>query len=109
MSVEGREDECGQPARGSNGLFLIPLMEQMNAIFGSRCQRVSFSSAVPDIDDVCAMGKLVRLEVDNFKSYKGHQVIGPFHKFTSVIGPNGSGKQQYLLLVRSLTHTSHVA
>jgi hypothetical protein len=37
------------------------------------------------------MGRLVQIEVDNFKSYKGHQVIGPFHHFTSVIGPNGSG------------------
>ncbi|CAO3676417.1 unnamed protein product [Rhizopus stolonifer] len=38
------------------------------------------------------MGKLIRIEVENFKSYKGAQVIGPFHQFTSVIGPNGSGK-----------------
>lgn len=38
------------------------------------------------------MGKLVRIEVENFKSYKGQQTIGPFHEFTSVIGPNGSGK-----------------
>ncbi|KAL8812311.1 MAG: hypothetical protein Q9223_000108 [Gallowayella weberi] len=39
------------------------------------------------------MGKLVRLEVFNFKSYKGHHVlqIGDSY-FTSVIGPNGSGK-----------------
>ncbi|KAL8733838.1 MAG: hypothetical protein Q9166_001826 [cf. Caloplaca sp. 2 TL-2023] len=39
------------------------------------------------------MGKLVRLEVYNFKSYKGHHVlqIGDSY-FTSVIGPNGSGK-----------------
>ncbi|KAI9008437.1 RecF/RecN/SMC N terminal domain-containing protein [Phycomyces nitens] len=42
------------------------------------------------------MGKLVRIEVENFKSYKGHQVIGPFHKFTSVIGPNGSGKSNLM-------------
>lgn len=27
---------------------------------------------------------LVRLEVDNFKSYRGRQVIGPFLSFTSV-------------------------
>lgn len=47
----GEMEECGQ-LDGSNVLFLMPLMEQMNAIFGSRCQRVSFSSAVPDID-VC--------------------------------------------------------
>lgn len=38
------------------------------------------------------MGKLIRIEVENFKSYKGQQIIGPFHQFTSVIGPNGSGK-----------------
>ena len=39
------------------------------------------------------MGHLVKLELENFKSYQGKQTIGPFDKFTSVIGPNGSGKQ----------------
>ncbi|KAJ6460101.1 RecF/RecN/SMC N terminal domain-containing protein [Mycena vulgaris] len=29
----------------------------------------------------------------NFKSYAGHQEIGPFRKsFSSIVGPNGSGK-----------------
>lgn len=37
------------------------------------------------------MGCLVQLEVDNFKSYKGHQVIGPFSSFTAVVGPTGAG------------------
>ncbi|KAK6361226.1 Structural maintenance of chromosomes protein 1 [Orbilia blumenaviensis] len=39
------------------------------------------------------MGKLKRLELNNFKSYKGHQKIefGDSY-FTSIIGPNGSGK-----------------
>jgi len=37
------------------------------------------------------MGKLTQIEVSNFKSYKGHQLIGPFHDFTSIIGPNGAG------------------
>ena len=39
------------------------------------------------------MGKLVRLELYNFKSYKGRHVLlfGDAH-FTSIIGPNGSGK-----------------
>ncbi|KAI5845169.1 hypothetical protein DFP73DRAFT_45390 [Morchella snyderi] len=38
------------------------------------------------------MGKLMRLELFNFKSYKGHQSIhlGDSY-FTSIIGPNGSG------------------
>jgi structural maintenance of chromosome 1 len=31
------------------------------------------------------------VEIDNFKSYKGHIVIGPLRKFTAIIGPNGSG------------------
>ncbi|KAH0493682.1 hypothetical protein TgHK011_000338 [Trichoderma gracile] len=39
------------------------------------------------------MGKLIRLELHNFKSYKGHHVLlfGDSY-FTSIIGPNGSGK-----------------
>ena len=36
-------------------------------------------------------GKLIQLELENFKSYKGHQLIGPFDPFTSIIGPNGAG------------------
>ncbi|RKO88211.1 P-loop containing nucleoside triphosphate hydrolase protein, partial [Blyttiomyces helicus] len=42
------------------------------------------------------MGRLLRLEVENFKSYKGKQILGPFHNFTSVIGPNGSGKSNLM-------------
>lgn len=36
-------------------------------------------------------GYLKYIEVDNFKSYKGKQKIGPFKKFSAIIGPNGSG------------------
>jgi hypothetical protein len=38
-----------------------------------------------------AMGRLARLELENFKSYRGKQVIGPFKTFTAIIGPNGAG------------------
>ena len=41
-------------------------------------------------------GRIDRLEVDNFKSYRGHQYIGPFKSFTAVIGPNGSGKSNLM-------------
>jgi len=41
------------------------------------------------------MGFLKRLEITNFKSYKGHQVVGPFKHFTAIIGPNGCGKTEY--------------
>ncbi|GAA5926838.1 hypothetical protein JCM3775_007053 [Rhodotorula graminis] len=34
-----------------------------------------------------------QIVLENFKSYKGRGVIGPFHKsFSSIVGPNGSGK-----------------
>lgn len=41
-------------------------------------------------------GRIERIEVDNFKSYRGHQVIGPFRNFTAVIGPNGAGKSNLM-------------
>lgn len=35
--------------------------------------------------------------LENFKSYAGQQVIGPFHKnFAAVVGPNGSGKSNVI-------------
>ena len=40
---------------------------------------------------------ITRIEIHNFKSYGGTQVLGPFHKcFTSVVGPNGSGKSNVI-------------
>ncbi|KAL2323430.1 hypothetical protein Fmac_027809 [Flemingia macrophylla] len=41
-------------------------------------------------------GKILRLEIENFKSYKGFQEIGPFHDFTAIIGPNGAGKSNLM-------------
>lgn len=46
------------------------------------------------------MGRLVELEVENFKSYRGRQTIGPFYNFTSVIGPNGSGMHYALTFAK---------
>ncbi|KAJ2841817.1 Structural maintenance of chromosomes protein 1, partial [Coemansia brasiliensis] len=42
------------------------------------------------------MGRLVQLELENFKSYRGQQVIGPFTSFTAVVGPNGAGKSNLM-------------
>jgi structural maintenance of chromosome 1 len=42
------------------------------------------------------MGRILRLEVENFKSYGGQHAI-PFHeKFNAVIGSNGSGKSNVM-------------
>ena len=32
------------------------------------------------------MGFLEYLEIEDFKSYKGKIKVGPFHKFTAIIG-----------------------
>ncbi|KAJ2785913.1 Structural maintenance of chromosomes protein 1, partial [Coemansia javaensis] len=42
------------------------------------------------------MGQLIQLELENFKSYRGRQVIGPFSGFTAVVGPNGAGKSNLM-------------
>ena len=40
---------------------------------------------------------LTQIELENFKSYYGRRVIGPFHKrFSSIVGPNGSGKSNVI-------------
>uniref|UniRef100_A0A183UUA5 Structural maintenance of chromosomes protein n=1 Tax=Toxocara canis TaxID=6265 RepID=A0A183UUA5_TOXCA len=37
------------------------------------------------------------IEVENFKSYYGKHVIGPFHhNFSAIVGPNGSGKSNVI-------------
>ncbi|AGO13952.1 AaceriAGR089Cp [[Ashbya] aceris (nom. inval.)] len=37
------------------------------------------------------------LVLENFKSYAGRQVVGPFHSsFSAVVGPNGSGKSNVI-------------
>ncbi|EIE20863.1 RecF/RecN/SMC protein [Coccomyxa subellipsoidea C-169] len=41
-------------------------------------------------------GRIVQIEVDNFKSYRGRQIIGPFYDFTAVVGANGSGKSNLM-------------
>ena len=46
------------------------------------------------------MGYLQRLELENFKSYKGKHTIGPFKRFTAVIGPNGCGNFSYIHLLK---------
>ena len=43
------------------------------------------------------MGFLVQLELENFKSYRGKQIIGPFKKFTAIIGPNGVGMLNWFI------------
>lgn len=42
------------------------------------------------------MGYLKQLVLQDFKSWRGRQLIGPFKRFNCVIGPNGSGKSNVM-------------
>ncbi|XP_072256376.1 structural maintenance of chromosomes protein 1B [Pyxicephalus adspersus] len=42
------------------------------------------------------MGYLSHLVLQDFKSWRGRQVIGPFKSFNCIIGPNGSGKSNLM-------------
>uniref|UniRef100_A0AAR2IIS8 Structural maintenance of chromosomes protein n=1 Tax=Pygocentrus nattereri TaxID=42514 RepID=A0AAR2IIS8_PYGNA len=42
------------------------------------------------------MGYLKQLDVENFKSWRGKQTIGPFMRFNCIIGTNGSGKSNVM-------------
>ncbi|XP_075066448.1 structural maintenance of chromosomes protein 1B [Mixophyes fleayi] len=42
------------------------------------------------------MGALSHLVLEDFKSWRGRQIIGPFKRFNCVIGPNGSGKSNLM-------------
>ncbi|PVU89364.1 hypothetical protein BB561_005402 [Smittium simulii] len=40
---------------------------------------------------------ITKMVLENFKSYAGQQIIGPFHKsFSAIVGPNGSGKSNVI-------------
>lgn len=43
------------------------------------------------------MGFLKQLDVENFKSWRGKQTIGPFKRFNCIIGTNGSGKVKLVI------------
>ncbi|XP_068579160.1 structural maintenance of chromosomes protein 1B isoform X2 [Cebidichthys violaceus] len=42
------------------------------------------------------MGFLKQIDIENFKSWRGKNVIGPFMRFNCIIGTNGSGKSNVM-------------
>lgn len=54
-------------------------------------------AAMLEDPSVCSRGRLLKLELQDFKSYRGRQIIGPFpDDFVSIIGPNGAGKSNLM-------------
>jgi len=43
--------------------------------------------------------RLDRIEIENFKSYAGRQVVGPLMDMNAVVGPNGSGKSNLMDMI----------
>ncbi|EDV30323.1 uncharacterized protein Dana_GF23004 [Drosophila ananassae] len=56
-------------------------------------QRVPLPPVHKPDDDIAF---LQFIEMENFKSYRGHIVVGPLKQFNAVIGPNGSGKSNFM-------------
>lgn len=57
------------------------------------------ASALLSVTMSSAPSRLIisQIVTENFKSYAGVRLIGPFHKrFTSIVGPNGSGKSNVI-------------
>eukprot|EP01022_Parablepharisma_sp_SALTPOND_P001113 TRINITY_DN1055_c0_g5_i1.p1 TRINITY_DN1055_c0_g5~~TRINITY_DN1055_c0_g5_i1.p1 ORF type:complete len:878 (+),score=153.99 TRINITY_DN1055_c0_g5_i1:5959-8592(+) len=94
------------PAYNSQPVANSPPSSQSQATPTKHTPESFFSQPVPPkLTQMCSPGKRVgkprlmieRLELENFKSYAGRKIIGPFHKyFTSVVGPNGSGKSNVI-------------
>ncbi|XP_075993807.1 structural maintenance of chromosomes protein 1B [Genypterus blacodes] len=42
------------------------------------------------------MAYLKQIDIENFKSWRGKQVIGPFMRYSCIIGTNGSGKSNIM-------------
>ncbi|CAJ0939944.1 unnamed protein product [Ranitomeya imitator] len=47
-------------------------------------------------EGLAAMGFLHLLVLEDFKSWRGRRIIGPFKRFNCIIGPNGSGKSNLM-------------
>ncbi|KAJ2849603.1 Structural maintenance of chromosomes protein 4 [Coemansia brasiliensis] len=59
----------------------------------------SLAPAVPESTEQLEQSRprliITQMVLENFKSYAGRQVIGPFHK-VAIVGPNGSGKSNVI-------------
>ena len=47
-------------------------------------------------DSLMISGFIESLELENFKSYRGRHVLGPFQPFMAIIGPNHAGKSNII-------------
>ncbi|KAH3743944.1 structural maintenance of chromosomes protein 1 [Pelomyxa schiedti] len=89
----------GHASRSSRRRRKEPAATPLKSLGHSRpCEEGLAPDHNPDEEDAGVVGKprIHTLEIDNFKSYRGHHSIGPFRDFHAIIGPNGSGKSNLM-------------
>lgn len=89
-TADGSPPTEGDEAANKENLSEEPQDQPSQSVAGNDADAAKHDASPPRINTRLMIAKM---NLENFKSYYGHRLIGPFHKrFSAVIGPNGSGK-----------------
>ncbi|KAG0183387.1 hypothetical protein DFQ29_005763 [Apophysomyces sp. BC1021] len=102
-------DDIEDPVRNPNPSISAMKQTRAQQVASPNDRKVSFSPQAKDIAPDTSFQQstqekeqkprlvITKMVLNNFKSYAGRQVIGPFHKsFSAIVGPNGSGKSNVI-------------
>ncbi|XP_073423765.1 structural maintenance of chromosomes protein 1B isoform X2 [Dendrobates tinctorius] len=90
LGVEGTSGSCGDACA-----LWMKKTPDVTVVSGALAGRSSGSFSLSPAP-FTAMGFLHLLVLEDFKSWRGRQIIGPFKRFNCIIGPNGSGKSNLM-------------
>ncbi|XP_068137028.1 structural maintenance of chromosomes protein 4 [Hyperolius riggenbachi] len=97
------ESDVAAPEAPADGQQAPPAQESPNEAVDNRSLEEILSSIPPPpppaMTNEAGAPRLMITHIvnQNFKSYAGEQILGPFHKrFSCIIGPNGSGKSNVI-------------
>mmetsp|Transcript_70922 Transcript_70922/g.114363 ORF Transcript_70922/g.114363 Transcript_70922/m.114363 type:complete len:1372 (-) Transcript_70922:196-4311(-) len=91
---EGEEEEAEADAEEETAGQLAPAEEEAEEPSTEQVVETEAAASAIAEKEVAKPRLMIReIVLENFKSYGGRKIIGPFHKsFSSIVGPNGSGK-----------------
>eukprot|EP00442_Polarella_glacialis_P051545 CAMPEP_0115144160 /NCGR_PEP_ID=MMETSP0227-20121206/61262_1 /TAXON_ID=89957 /ORGANISM="Polarella glacialis, Strain CCMP 1383" /LENGTH=1421 /DNA_ID=CAMNT_0002553249 /DNA_START=158 /DNA_END=4423 /DNA_ORIENTATION=- len=91
---EGEEEEAEADAEEETAGQLAPAEEEAEEPSTEQVVETEAAAGAIAEKEVAKPRLMIReIVLENFKSYGGRKIIGPFHKsFSSIVGPNGSGK-----------------
>ncbi|CAH2247418.1 structural maintenance of chromosomes 4 isoform X1 [Pelobates cultripes] len=97
------ENDAVPPSEEAQGDGEAPSKEPQNEVVDNRTLEEILSSIPPPpppaMTNEAGAPRLMITHIvnQNFKSYAGERILGPFHKrFSCIIGPNGSGKSNVI-------------